>query len=408
MALRKNLIFTLLALLFLFNSSFQGKDIPYVILVSFDAFRWDYTSRGLTPNLDMMKKNGVSALSLRPSFPSKTFPNHLSIITGMYPENHGIIHNEFTDPFSGKEYAISDSSAVREGRWYTGEAFWETAGRQGILTASYFWPGSEVSLSYRHPTYFEKYEHKRDYIKRIDGVIEWLKLPYKERPHFITIYFDATDSYGHRYGPNSPQVNSAIKLEDSLVGVLISRLRDINMKDSVNLIVLSDHGMTETSSSRIVNVEKLTGLKLNSSGSGPVMMIEPSENERENVFSRLKEKENHYRVYKREEMPEYYHFAHNPLIYSIVLIAEPGWSLTDNKSEKSYSKYASGGNHGYDNNFTDMHGIFFAEGPAFKKNYQTGTLWNVDIYLLLCRIFNIMPRQNIDGKAERIEFLLNK
>ena len=138
---------------------------PYVILVSFDAFRWDYLNRGLSPNLEKIREEGVSALSLRPSFPSKTFPNHLSIITGMYPAHHGIILNNFTDPFDKTFYRMSDTNSVRDGRWYLGEAFWETAERQGIITASYFWPGSELKLSYRKPTYNQAYDHNRGTIE---------------------------------------------------------------------------------------------------------------------------------------------------------------------------------------------------------------------------------------------------
>lgn len=402
----------LLPALLLFNIFFiaenffaqQGK--PYVILVSYDAFRWDYTDRGLTPNLNSIRKIGVSALSLRPAFPSKTFPNHLAIITGMYPEHHGIIHNEFNDPFSGRKYSISDTNAVIDSRWYLGEDFWETAERQGIKTASYFWPSTPRNIPYRNPHYYEIYEHNRPYGKRIEGVIDWLKMPYKDRPHFITLYMHETDAQGHRYGPNSPQVNRAIRQLDSLSGILLQKLKDINMYDSTNVIFLSDHGMTEVSTERLVNIEEMLGKGSRMDGDGPVMMIEPKEGELAKVYEKLKANENHFKVYTRDNIPGYFHFNDNPFIYSLILVADPGWSLVDNSAKASYLKYNSKGNHGYDNNFIDMHGIFFAEGPAFKKGYATGTLWNVDIYPLLCRIFNIMPRKNIDGDLDRIEFLL--
>lgn len=165
-------------ILFLFISiSLLAQSKPYVLLVSFDGFRWDYMNRGITPNLEKIKKEGVWALSLQPTFPSKTFPNHQSIITGMYPENHGIIANSFEDKYKNEVYRMNDSNSVNNAKWYWGEAFWETAERQGIKTASYFWPGSEVKLSYRKPTYVEAYEHTRPYDTRIEGVIKWLQLP---------------------------------------------------------------------------------------------------------------------------------------------------------------------------------------------------------------------------------------
>ena len=379
---------------------------PYVILVSLDGFRWDYLNRGLSPNLEKIREEGVSALSLRPSYPSKTFPNHLSIITGMYPAHHGIILNNFTDPFDKTFYRMSDTNSVRDGRWYLGEAFWETAERQGIITASYFWPGSELKLSYRKPTYNQAYDHNRPYETRVDGVIDWLKLPSEKRPHFITLYCHETDTQGHNFGPDSPQTNEAIKRLDYIAGYLLEKLDEIKMKDSVNVIFVSDHGMTSISKERTINIENIVGNeKCKFYDMGPIMFVEPAKEKIKEVYDLLKKNENHYKVYYRSEIPEYYHFNDHPFISSIVVIADLGWSAVSNYARKSEREEK--GNHGYDNNQLDMHGIFLATGPSFKKNYHTGTLWNIDIYPLLCKIFDIYPRTNIDGKLDRIEFILN-
>jgi predicted AlkP superfamily pyrophosphatase or phosphodiesterase len=401
----KKYFYLFFLILIIFSNTFS-QNKPYLILFSFDAFRWDYTNRGLTPNFDSVKKHGVSSLSLRSVFPTKTFPNHFSIITGMYASNHGIIQNDFEDPFNSEWYSIWDSVAVKNPRWYLGEAFWETAERQGIKTASYFWPGSEMSLSYRHPCYFENYEHDRSYTTRIDGVINWLQLPYIERPHFITLYVDETDRMGHSFGPNSIEVNKAIQISDSLAGYLFSELKRINMLDSTNVIILSDHGMTEISNKRVINLEKIIGEKNKIQGNGPIMMIEPANSHLEDVYNKLKQNETHFKVYKKEDFPKCFHYTNHPFISSLIVIADLGWSLETNKSEQRMSKRPMAGNHGYDNNELDMQGIFFAIGPSFKSGYRTGTLWNIDIYPLLCKIFNIYPRQNIDGRLERIEFIL--
>ena len=379
---------------------------PYVILVSFDGFRWDYLNRGITPNLERIKNDGVSAISLRPVFPSKTFPNHLSIITGMYAENHGIISNSFPNFEKDYWYKMSDTSAVRDSKWYLGEAFWETAERQGIKTASYFWPGSELSLEHRHPSYREFYEHERPYAQRVEGVINWLKLPYEERPHFITLYFDDTDTYGHKFGTNSSEVNEAIMRLDSITAKLMKGLADIGMKDSVNVIFLADHGMTDVSEEKVVNIENMIkDYNCRFMDDGPLMQVELPAGSVMEVYEILKRNESHYKVYLKKDIPEYYHYNKNPLTFSILLVAEIGWSLTRNK-KSSYGR--TGGNHGYDNNHLDMHGIFIADGPAFKNSYKTGTLWNIDVYPMLCKIFNIYPRTNIDGKLERIEFILEQ
>ncbi len=218
-----------------------AKNQPYVILISFDGFRWDYSERGITPNLNEMKEKGVHAISLQPSFPTKTFPNHYSIVSRMYPENHGIIFNSFLNPISSERYSLGDTTAVRESKWYLGEAFWEIAERNGIKTASHF-AGSEINLNHRRPTYYRKYDHKRPYKERIDGVINWMKLPIEQRPHFITLYFHDTDSYGHNFGPNSPEINKSISRLDSLIYYLNNKLTEINMFDSTNIIIVSTMG----------------------------------------------------------------------------------------------------------------------------------------------------------------------
>ncbi len=405
--MKKLLIFFFL--FFVISNDFFAQSKPYVILVSFDGFRWDYVNRNITPNLDSVKKNGVSALSLRPTFPSKTFPNHLAIITGMYNDHHGIISNRFTNPFTHESYRLGDTVSVRESKWYLGEPFWETAKRQGIITASYFWPGSEMRNKNRRPTYYKKYVHTTPYLDRINGAIEWLKLPQKKRPHFITLYFHDTDTYGHAFGPNSPEINTSIKRLDKLVGYLTSQLSKINLLDSTNIIFVSDHGMTEISLNKIINIEEiLKGYNYKMEDGGPFVLIRPAKKNLENIYTKLKENEKHYKVYLKKDLPKFFHYSENPFIPSIILVADIGWSLVNNKILKLMRKHVKHGNHGYDNNYIDMHGIFIAEGPQFKKGYKTGTLWNVDIYPLLCKIFNIEPRANIDGKLERIEFILKE
>jgi ectonucleotide pyrophosphatase/phosphodiesterase family member 5 len=401
----KKYIISSFLLLFITFSALSAGNKPYVLLISYDGFRWDYLNRGLTPNLDKIKQNGVSAISFRPAFPSKTFPNHQSIITGMYIENHGIISNYFENPFNGKTYGMKDTSSIRDGRWYLGEAFWETAERNNIISASYFWPGSEMHLPYRHPTYFEYYDHMRPYQTKVDGIMNWLQLPQDKRPHFITLYFHETDTYGHSTGTNSKETNLAIAKLDSVAGYIFNQLNKINMADSVNVIFLSDHGMTDISPDREINIEDIVKeYNCKISDDGPFMQIEPPADKKTEVFNILKKNENHYKVYLKEEMPGYFHYNKHPFISSILLVADMGWSLISNKNSAWYK--TGKGNHGYDNNQMDMQGIFLATGPDFKNGYRTGTLWNIDVYPLLCKIFNISPRSNIDGNAERIEFIL--
>lgn len=377
---------------------------PYVILISFDGFRWDYLNRGLTPNLVSFASKGVRAISLEPSFPSGTFPNHYSIVTGLYPENHGIIGNHIFNPFYKTVFSLRDSNAVTDPRWYQGEAIWETARRQGILTASFFWPGSELKLEYRRPDYFVPFNSKIPYKKRIDSVIQWLKLPYENRPKFVTIYFEETDNKGHDFGPNSPQVDSAIKLCDNLFGYFLEKLKNIQLLDSVNIIVVSDHGMTQINPNQIINLSKFLQVgEINANSYGYLVSISGNKDSISKVYSILKQKEDNFKVYRRNDLPKNLNFSQNPLIGEIVVLPDFGWIVAIDSSEYTYKVKAT---HGFDNHWLDMHGVFIAGGPAFKQNYTTGTLRNIDIYPLICKILNIVPRQNIDGKIESIEYIL--
>ncbi|MBU2494386.1 MAG: ectonucleotide pyrophosphatase/phosphodiesterase [Bacteroidetes bacterium] len=394
----------LIIIIFYFTSLLFGQNQNYTILISFDGFRWDYSLRGITPTIDSIKTNGVHAVSLRPVFPSKTFPNHTSIITGMYCDSHGIISNGFADT-SGNWNSLSNISKTNNTDWYKGEALWETLKKNNINTACYFWPASDMNNPERRPDKYELYEHKRPYEQRIEGIINLLKLPYNERPKFLTLYFDATDTYGHNFGPNSDEINYSIKRLDSLINNLFNGFVNINLQDSVNVIIVSDHGMTEISPDKYINIGHiLKGFDCIIQDYGPFMTINSADNNIDDIYTRLKENENHFKVYTKDNIPGYFHYSNDKNIYPLILSAELGWSLITDKNLKWLN--TTKGNHGYNNNYIDMHGTFIAAGPDFKKGYKTGTIWNIDIYPLLCKLYGIAPNKNIDGKLERIEFIL--
>jgi len=382
---------------------------PYVLLISFDGFRWDYTERGITPNMRQMAKEGVQALSFQPAFPSKTFPNHYSIVTGLYPQNHRLINNRFINPFNNERYQVGDSISVRNAKWYGGEALWETAQRQGVLSASFFWPGSEVNLSYRRPTYFKRYDGSVALEQRIEGIIKWLQLPGKKRPHLLFLYFSNTDTQGHRFGPNSPQINQAIRFLDRELGVLFKKLDKIGMKDSVNVILVSDHGMTRLLPKGLIKLQDiLNNRKVRMTGYGPlVQFFTRSDKEKEALYRLLSKHAKGFNVYKKEEIPEYFHYSKNAFIGDIIAVANLGYSFIRNNDElKKVLKRRPQGDHGYDNHTLDMQGIFLACGPAFKVNYRCSTLWNIDVYPLVCKVLGLVPNQEIDGRLERIGFIL--
>ena len=344
-------------------------------------------------------------MSLRPSFPTKTFPNHYAIITGLEPDRNGIIDNTMIDPESGEIFKYTDTLAVRNPKWYYGEPLWTTLRKNDIRTASVFWPGSEVTDAVKRPDYYLNYDHEMPYQKRIDQVINWLRLPEDRRPHFMTVYFSATDDIGHKFGPNSSQADSAIALLDNCFGALLQAINSLDIGEQINIILLSDHGMSAVTSEEIINIDNiLTGESYTTWLSGPLMMIRA---QNDTVYQKLKSAERNYNVYLREDVPEYLRYSQNSRIWPMVLIADPGYSLADNESEKRIRKKQSGGNHGYANYVLDMHGIFIAGGPRFRTGLQTGTLRNIDIYPLICEIFSVVVPDTIDGLSNSISYILN-
>lgn len=399
-------VIKLFVIFVLISAAAFAQKAPYTILISFDGFRWDYSNRGITPNLDTLKMRGVTALSLRPSYPSITFPNHYSIISGTYPEHHGILLNEFTAP-GGETYYLKDTVSTRDKKWYKQEAFWTTARKHGIITASYYWPGSEVKDSALHPDYYFPYHHTEPHKNKTNQVIKWLSEPLKERPEFICLYFHDTDTYGHMYGPDSPELNKTVMQLDSVIGTLTSGLKKIGMMDSVNIILVSDHGMAEVYPDKTVNIEQyIEGEKYRLDSDGPLMFVYAEGANIQAVYEKLKKNENHYKVYTKDNMPPHFHFTADENIPQVLVVAEPHWILVNNSSPKNMIEKYGKGKHGYEKDWLDMHGTFIAAGPSFKENYKTGTVWNVDIYPLLCKIFNIPVDHKIDGDIDRIRFIL--
>jgi len=387
---------------FLFVVLSFAAEKPYVLLISFDGFRWDYVDKTELPNFNYLIAHGVKAESMQPVFPSKTFPNHYSIITGMYPIHHNLVFNVFTDPETGETFAPSGAIKLQS-KWYGGEPFWVTADKNGIRTASVFWVGSSVNDPARRPDYFNFYNHTLSHKDRVSKIINYLELPQKERPYFLTLYFPDTDDSGHYFGPDSPQIISTLKKLDSTLGVLFARLKRIHMLDKINIIVVSDHGMTNVDSKKSIALKQmLLGFNYYFNGHGPVTgLVARRKKDIPNIYKLLKKNEKGYDVYYKNDLPVAYHFSQNRRIGDIVVVAKPGFWL----KLSPYGRTTRGA-HGYDNHVLDMHGIFMAMGPAFKAGYKTGMVHNIDIYPMLCKIFGVQPSTKIDGRLDRIDDVL--
>lgn len=384
----------------------QGLD-PTVILVSFDGFRWDYRDKAETPNLDRLASEGARAEALIPVFPTKTFPNHYSIATGLHPEDHGIVANNMYDPEMKSKFGLSDRQAVGDGRWWGGEPIWVTLGKQGKKSAAMFWPGSEAEILGRRPTYWLKFDSEMGYADRVQRVLDWLELPRPDRPVFVSLYFSATDTAGHDHGPDSPEVAEAVALLDRTMGRLMEGLDQRGLLDSVNLIVVSDHGMAATDPSRVVFLDDCINIaRANVVDWNPVAAMRPPDSEVEPILARLRGCSPHLQVYAKRETPERLHYREHPRIPPVIAIADEGWTITSRASFRRWQGEVAPGNHGYDNNLPSMWGVFFARGPAFRAGASVKSLSAVDVYPLMAEILSIQPAPN-DGDPAAYRDLLN-
>ena len=382
----------------------KEKPEQYVVMLSMDGYRWDYSDRAKTPNLDYIAENGVVAEYVIPAFPTKTFPNHYTMATGLYPDNHGIVDNNFYCPDLQLRFRLGDRESVENSDFYFGEPIWVTAEKQNVTAASYFWVGSEVPVKDIQPTYWKRYEHSVPYENRIDTVIYWLNLPEEKRPRLVLLYFDEPDSQGHQTGPDSPEINTVVERLDSLVGVLKAGIKDLPFADQVNFIVTSDHGMTNVSTERYVNL--LDYIERDwirfFQGGNPIFSFETIENMEDSVYNILSTVEN-ISVWRKEDMPERLNYGNSNRIKDIVVLADSSYSVGFGAPRANF--YA--GAHGWDNANKDMHTIFYATGPSFKTGFVQPPFELVDLYPLIAKILGIEPAE-VDGKLERVKPMLNK
>ncbi|WP_321368165.1 ectonucleotide pyrophosphatase/phosphodiesterase [uncultured Draconibacterium sp.] len=374
---------------------------PYVVMLSMDAFRWDYPELYNTPNLDSIAKVGVKAKSLEPCFPSKTFPNHYSMATGLYPENHGIVQNNFIDPELGA-YRLGDREAVQNADFYGGEPIWVTAEKQGVNAACYFWPGSEAPVKGIYPSVWKKYDGSVPFKARVDSVISWLNKPIEQRPHLIMWYLQEPDGVSHEYGPKSKETKEMVESIDRLIGYFCREINKLSIADSINLIFTADHGMGEISPEKAISLEEHVKEKWISDvkGANPVLLLRPASKEYvdsiQHALANIKELD----CWKKEEVPVRLHYRNNDRIYDVVCAAHPGWSIY-----WKTKNYGSGGTHGFDPAFKDMHAVFYAAGPAFRKDYIHQSFINVDLYSLLTEILYLKPAKT-DGNLKNVKGML--
>jgi predicted AlkP superfamily pyrophosphatase or phosphodiesterase len=369
-----------------------------VVLVSFDGFRHDYLDRGITPNFERIARAGVRADAIIPIFPSKTFPNHHSIATGLYAEHHGIVGNEFYDPVLGL-YGNENHEEMDQGRWFGGEPIWVTAERQGVTSGAFFWVATDFKVGGILPTYRKKYDGDVPWTARIDTVVSWLQLPEQQRPRLVLLYFETMDDAGHRYGPDTPQVDSALVQADALLGRLLDGISRTPVAARTSLIVVSDHGMAGVGPDRTVPIDSadLKGARVVVSGAYSTLYFGGDTLRRNQVASKLKRSLSHVRVFPRDSIPDVFHWRDNPRIPDVLIVADEGWLVGP---RRSMERVRVGGTHGYDPASPTMRGIFLAMGPRIKPNQRIPAFENVHVHPFIAALLGIWPAENIDGSLD--------
>ena len=380
-----------------------------VILISIDGWRWDYLERFAPPVLSRLAAEGVRAEGLIPQFPSKTFPNHYTLVTGLTLAHHGIVSNNMRDPVIPGRYSMSNRDVLADPRWWGGDPIWNTAERQGKVAAAMFWPGSEAKIGGHQATYWRDFDDDLPNGARVSQLIEWLKLPDGKRPSFLTLYFSDLDNAGHSFGPDAEETRTAALSVDRSVGELVAGVAAARLTNRVNYVIVSDHGMAALSRDRMIVVDDyIDPATADIIDWAPVLGLTPKDGDVEKMYAALKDRHPHLQVYRRAEIPAVYGLAGHPRLSPIVGIADEGWYITSRTETQRWDRHernTPGGTHGYDARAKSMQGLFIATGPRLRSGVVVKPFENIHVYNLMCAVIGIQPSPN-DGDFAVVKDML--
>ena len=385
------------------NNKKQEKK-PYVILISADGFRYDLADKYRAQNLIALRNKGVQAAYMLPCYPSLTFPNHYSIATGLYPAHHGLVDNSFYDKNKNSSYSIGKQKAVRDSSWYGGVPLWVLAEKNQMLSASFYWVGSEAAIGGVRPTYYYTYNEKIKIDDRLQVVKNWLQLPENKRPHFITFYFPEVDHAEHMYGVDSKQTEEAVHFIDKSVAKLNAMIDSLHLK--VNFIFVSDHGMANIDTSHTLSMPGVIDTsKFIIEGGGVLLHLYAKDtNDILPTYNKLKAEAKNFDVYLAANVPSKWHYRKVDDKYDRIgdIILVPHFPKVFQLSKRRPVP----GVHGYDNYIKEMRATFYAWGPAFKKHKKIGGFENINIYPLIAEILKLDYTNKIDGRLSVLKQIL--
>jgi predicted AlkP superfamily pyrophosphatase or phosphodiesterase len=376
-----------------------------VILVSIDGFRADYLDHGFTPTLAALAADGVRADALHPAFPTLTFPNHYTIVTGLYPDHHGIVHNRMIDPASGKAFVYKDEKSIADPAWWGGEPIWISAEKQGRRAATMFWPGSDVAIEGVRPSYWLRFDGRLAPERRVDRLLGWIDERGPEAPAFYTLYFEQVDHAGHVHGPDSREVDAALREIDAALTRLVEGLQRRGLYDHANLVIVSDHGMTASSPERVIYLDDLVDVRRAGVVTyGVLAGLNPAPDDAEAVAGAILVPHDHMRCWRKSGLPARFHYGTHPRVPALLCLADDGWIISTHGYEKKRGHFPRG-EHGYDNDDPAMRALFVAHGPAFRHGVRIAEFDNVDVYPLLAHLLAITPQPN-DGNLDHVRGIL--
>ncbi len=392
------ILFSVVALIFSYQSTKEQK--RYVVVLSLDGFRSDYSGRAKVPTLDSLAKVGVKA-AFRPSFPSVTFPNHYAMATGLHPDHNGLINNSFYAADLDSVYRIADRNAVENPGFYGGEPIWVTAEKQGVKSASFFWVGTETAIQGIQPSIWKKFDDTVPYTDRADSVVAWLQLPEEVRPHLLMWYIEEPDATGHAVTPDSSAVIEKVEELDAVLNHFFTQVSKLDIFPNIDFIVLSDHGMATYYPENHVNLNNyLPRDSFDYIFDGVPTLLYPKPSYVDSAYAIL-QRVPRVTAWRKNEIPDKYVYGTHPRIGELVVMPDLGTMLHFRDTDYR----VLGGAHGYDNFSPEMEAIFYAAGPSFKKKVEMPAMANVNLYLLVATLLGLDPAPN-DGDSVAVNGLL--